>query len=401
MQMLKKLSLAALVAMGSMSFAGATDLSSAIQGVQLNGYLRVRAYYDAKHTPDKANPEGNSYRRWRTNAKLVFGVPVAESTKIVWRVHSQTDLYNTGDDTVYKGKKPTVDENGNVISVDKSKTSKTGLTDSLFFVNYKKDAIAANIGVVPLGFLPYASSDSWGTAHGAGATATYTTGDITLAAGYVDRMFNSEVDNDDVYTAGAIYKNKEIGSAQFWYFKVDHAVNNGLVLMTNLNVVKGVSVAFDVAQAKKDEKDAKTKPQVHRYYNLALNAKVSGISAKVGAAKTNDRAGIINTSVDSKIGNTVGELRHNIANETDAKSLYAKLGYDVTEAAKVFVAYNNISQNQDTKKTRNGDSNEYEVGAKYKVNKKFGISGYYDVLNMSNDLKTDKQEARVEFKYSF
>jgi hypothetical protein len=41
--MLKKLSLAALVAMGSASFAGAaTDLSSAIQGVKIGGFLRYR-----------------------------------------------------------------------------------------------------------------------------------------------------------------------------------------------------------------------------------------------------------------------------------------------------------------------------------------------------------------------
>jgi predicted porin len=373
--MLKKLSLAALVAMGSMSFAGATDLSSAIQGVQLNGYLRVRAYY---HNDDNTDNGGNSdsYRRWRTNAKLVFGVPVADNTKIVWRINAQQDFQTqrTHDD----GKR-------------------SDLGQSLFFLNYAKDGIGANVGVIPLGFLPYASSDSFSTAHGAGADATYTIGDVTLAAGYVDHMWNiskkinsnKQIDND-VYTLGAIYKNKEIGSAQLWYARIADLLDYDAMLLTDIKIPGGFGVKFDYGQSKLTTAGAKS----HKYANLAFTAKIAGVNAIVGAAKTNDRAGKINTSADSKIGTTAGELRHNVANMTNAKSLYAKAGYNVTKAANVFVAYDNIKADE-------GDSNEYEVGAKYKVNKKFGISGYYDILNMSDNSATDQQEARVEFKYSF
>jgi hypothetical protein len=383
--MLKKLSLAALVAMGSMSFAGATDLSSAIQGVQLNGYLRVRAYV---HQDKKATGK-TDYNRWRTNAKLVFGVPVADSTKIVWRVNAEQNF------------KTKATENNNTFAGDNSglDASNRNVTNSLFFVNYAKDGIGANIGIIPLGFLPYASSDSWGTAHGAGADATYTIGDVTLAAGYVDQIWKAKgVDAQDIYTVGAIYKNKEVGSAQLWYAKVTNVLKYDVMLLTNIKIPEtGVGVKLDYAQSKKTAANSDD----HSYYNLAVTAKVAGVNAIVGYAKTNKNDGVINTSDDSKIGTTTGALRYNIANMTDAKSLYAKAGYNVTEAANVFVAYNHISQNQDTKKTRKGDSNEYEVGAKYKVNKKFGISGYYDVLNMREDSETDKKEARVEFKYSF
>jgi hypothetical protein len=296
--------------------------------------------------------------------------------------------------TVYKGKKPTVDKNGNVISVDKSKTSKTGLTDSLFFVNYKKDAIAANIGVVPLGFLPYASSDSWGTAHGAGADATYTLNDnLTLAAGYVDQIWNAKnVSSQDIYTVGAIYKNKDLGSAQLWYATVVDTLKYDVMLMTKLNVLKdqGIGVNIDIAQSKSDDKNADS----HNFFNIALTGKVSGADVKVGYAATNDKKGVINTSGDSKIGKTAGELRHNVANLTNATAIYAKAGYKLDKATKVFVAYDNISANE-------GDSNEYEVGAKYKVNKKFGISGYVDYLDNAGSAANDTTEARVEFKYSF
>jgi hypothetical protein len=209
---------------------------------------------------------------------------------------------------------------------------------------------------------------------------------------------NKQIDND-VYTLGAIYKNKEIGSAQLWYAKIHHFLDNDVMLMTNLNVVKGVSVAFDIAQSKEDEKGATEKKQVHRYYNLALNTKVSGVSVKVGAAKTNDRDGVINTSADSKIGKIPGmELRKNIANETGAAALYVKAGYDVNKATNVYVAYNHVAQKIEY---GDGNSNEYKVGTKYKVNKKFGVSTYYDIINYSDSGETDQKEARVEFKYSF
>jgi hypothetical protein len=374
MQMFKKLSLAALVAMGSMSFAGATDLSSAIQGVQLNGYLRIRAYW---HNDDKTDSgkTSDSYRRWRTNAKLVFGVPVADSTKIVWRINAQQDFHTKRTDASGK---------------------RSDLEQSLFFLNYAKDGIGANVGVIPLGFLPYASSDSWGTAHGAGVTATYSISDVTLAAGYVDQIWKAKgVTNQDIYTAGVIYKNKDLGSAQLWYATVADVLDYDAMLLTNIKVPDtGVGVKLDYAQSKLTTAGAKS----HKYANLALTANVAGVDAIVGYAKSGANEGTINTSDDSKIGQTAGALRYNIANMTDAKSLYAKLGYDVTEATNVFVAYDHISQDV---KYGDGDSNEYEVGAKHKVNKKFGISGYYDVLSYADSAATDKQEARVEFKYSF
>jgi len=342
--MLKKLSLAALVAMGSMSFAGATDLSSAIQGVQLNGYLRVRAYVHQ----DKKTTGKTDYNRWRTNAKLVFGVPVAESTKIVWRVNAQQN-FNT---------KAT--ENNKTFAGDNTgynKKSNRNLTNSLFFVNYAKGAVTANVGIIPLGFLPFASSDSFTTGHGAGADATYKISNVTLAAGYVDQMWNSVSGAKDVYTLGAIYKNEDVGNAQLWYARVTNLLKYDVMLMTNLNVLKdyGIGVNFDVAQSKLTTTGADN----HKFVNLALTSNVAGLDAKIGYAATNNVKGAINTSDDSVIGAVPCELRDNVANMTDAKSLYAKVGYNIDEATNVFVAYNHIKntfkKGEDKSK---GNSNE-------------------------------------------
>jgi hypothetical protein len=315
----------------------------------------------------------NILLRWKTNAKLVFSVPVAENTKIVWKVNAGEDAKTTNKSVV---KDPKISDLG----------------QSLFFLNYKKDAIAANVGIAPLGFLPYASGDS----YGAGANAAYTLNDnLTLAAGYVDQIWNADsvgVDAQDIYTLGAIYKNKDLGTAQAWYATVVDTLKYDVMLLTNLNILKdqGIGVNIDIAQSKSDDKNADS----HNFFNIALTAKVSGADVKVGYAATNDKKGVINTHDDSKIGQTAGALRYNVANMTNAKSLYAKAGYKLDKVTNVFVAYDNISADE-------GDSNEYEVGAKYKVNKKFAISGYYDILDMGASSATDKQEARVEFKYSF
>ena len=58
-KMLKKLSLAALIAMGGVSFATATPLTDAIKNVDFGGYLRLRVYND-----DPSNAKAtNKYRK--------------------------------------------------------------------------------------------------------------------------------------------------------------------------------------------------------------------------------------------------------------------------------------------------------------------------------------------------
>jgi hypothetical protein len=148
------------------------------------------------------------------------------------------------------------------------------------------------------------------------------------------------------------------------------------MLLTNLNILKdqGIGVNIDIAQSKYDDAIVKNADS-HNFFNIALTTKVYGADVKVGYDATNDKVGVISTTTDSKIGQTAGALRHNIANLTNATAVYAKAGYNIDKATNVFVAYDNISADE-------GDSNEYEVGAKYKVNKKFGISGYVDYLDL-------------------
>jgi hypothetical protein len=374
--MLKKLSLAALVAMGSMSVASATPLTDAIKGVSLNGFLRIRYYYHQ----DKTNTATTDYNRWRTNAKLVFGVPVAENMKIVWRVNAQQNFKDKASSNV--------------------SASNRNLTDSLFYLNYANNGLIANVGVVPLGALPFASSDSWSTAHGAGVVAMYNAGNgLTVAGGWVDHIFNAENDPNpaaDVYTAGAIYANDAFGSAQVWDYHVTDVIKNAFLVMTNLNFLKdyGVGIKADYATSKLDSTGASN----HNYYKIALTGSAAGFSGELGYAATNDKAGVIATSDDAVIGQIPMELRYNVANMTDVDVWYANVGYNVDEKTNVWASYASIDQSQNA---GNDDSNEFDVGGSYKFNKKFGLSAYYANLDMDQAASTDQQEVRVELKYSF
>jgi hypothetical protein len=416
--MLKKLSLAALVAMGSMSVASATPLTDAIKGVDLSGFLRIRYYYD-NYKNLYGDDQDYSSNRWRTNAKLVFSVPVAENMKMVVRVNAQQDIRDKASDNDGNWGLPNVVSDGT-------------FADSLFYLNYANNGLIVNAGVVPLGVLPFASSDSWSTAHGTGVVAMYNAGNgLTVAGGWVDTLKNvygtdlrsvlslaqcyglGNAISNDVYTAGAIYANDAFGSVQVWDYKATDLIKNAFIVMGDFNFLKdyGVDVKAEYGTSKLDFEGASN----HNYYKIALGANVSGVDGEIGYAHTNDKDGVLVTSSDSTLGAIPMALVNNIANMTDVDAWYGKLGYNVDEKTNVYVAYASIDQGKkDDAFARNWDSKELNIGGSYKFNKKMQVSAYYASLDYNDDANNagscddavtiafpDQQEIRAEFKYSF
>jgi len=388
--MLKKLSLAALVAMGSVSFASATPLTEAIKNVNVNGYLRLRFYNE---TPDK----GDGYNRWRTNAKFIFTIPVSEHTSFVWRVSDQTDVRDRATSNV----KANVDVN---------------LLDNLFFLKYSKDGLNAIVGKIPV-LTPITSADPQTTAHGAGAIATYNVGNgLTVAAGWVDANVNhdnfgaldAKVTSSDIYTAAAIYSNKDAGinNFQVWYFNVTNLVDYLWAVRADLDLFKmaGINNDFDIQfhvdGAISNLDDDISKEDSHTYYNVSATAKSDAFCAKIGWAQTNDKAGVAAYSVDAPINAVeTAQQRYGIANDTDAAALYGKIGYTVDAKTNVYVEATNIHE------ASKNNSVEYVVGGNYKVNKKFTVGAYYSVLDYTDDAEklgnVDNNEFRFEAKYTF
>jgi hypothetical protein len=155
--MLKKLSLAALVAMGSLSVASAaTPLEQAIKNVSLSGFLRVRLYNE--------DPDGKAvYNRWRTNGVLIFKVPVAENFNFVMRNSVQTNVY-TNKTRVGTEKKP--------LSGNKSTNVDDGIVNNLLFIQYANGPLSAIVGKIPVA-TSITSADPAAPGHGAGVVATY------------------------------------------------------------------------------------------------------------------------------------------------------------------------------------------------------------------------------------
>ena len=389
--MLKKLSLAALVAMGGMSFANATPLTEAIKNVDLSGMLRIRFYYE-----DQDN--AHDYRRWRTNGIFIFKVPVAENMKFVVRNSVQTNVSVHDDNIASSGPTSAVDDN---------------IVNNLLFMAYSNGDFNAIVGKIPVA-TPVTSADPVTPGHGAGVIATYKfNNNVTGAAFFIDALRNPG-DNTGLGTtiahnvagAAAIF-GTDVVKGQIWYFNVNN-VEDSLVTVSldaNLPIDYKVGVHVDYANGKLNSDFAKSlgvSDDAKNYFNIALNTKVNALSAKIGYAYTDKYASPVEFSVDAPIGAVIPTANnYNIANAQDTSSIYGKFGYDVDPKTNVYLAAQYQDAGSDSA-NKNNDLTEVTIGAKYKMNKKLCFHVYYDVADWdSKASNSDNNEFRFEAKYTF
>ena len=389
--MIKKLSLAALVAMGSMSFASATPLTQAIKNVDLNGMLRIRFYNE---DPDGAH----GYRRWRTNGIFIFKVPVAENIKFVVRNSVQTNVSVHDDAVASNGPTSNVDDN---------------IANNLLFMAYSKDGFNAILGKIPVA-TPITSADPVTPGHGAGAIASYKINDnVTGAAFFIDALKDGGGEDNtglgaviphNVAGAAAIF-NAGLVSGQIWYFNVNNVLDSLVTVSLDAKPVNNIDVHVDYANGKLDSDLAKklgVNDDAKNYYNVAVSGNVDAVSAKVGYAYTDKHASPVEVAVDAPIGAVITSANnYNIANLKDTSSIYGKIGYSVDSKTKVYVEgqYQNAGDDSGNK---NNDLAEYTIGGSYKVNKKLGFAAYYDIADWdSKAAYNDNNEFRFEAKYTF
>jgi hypothetical protein len=420
--MLKKLSLAALVAMGSMSVASATPLTEAIKNVDLNGMLRLR-YYNVK--------TDSSQSIWRTNGIFIFKVPVAENIKFVFRNSTQTYLLNTESND--GNLKPVA--NVKAFGVDST------MANNLLFMNVNYNGLNAIVGKIPVA-TPITSVDPATPSHGAGAIATYNVGNgVTLAAAYVEALKNASYAspewgeafakttnsypgntiNNDIYALAAIYGGNGV-KAQAWYFTAENLLKHDYVLSADVDVSKlanleGVTVGVhaDFASSKLDDTainavgaaldgteiadayeeggyDVGTK----NFYNINVKAGNDFGSLKLGYAKTNKKIGVVHLSVDSPLaGQADTWSNYDIANLTDAKMFYATACFKPADKVSAKLAYSHTKA--DAVQDKNKD---YTVKVGYAYTKKLSFSALYDHSKWDSDDKATKQIV-LEAKYSF
>jgi len=379
--MLKKLSLAALIAMGSMSVASATPLTEAIKGVDLSGMIRVRFYNE--------DPEnGNKFNRWRTSSDFKFTIPVSEELKVVYKLGVEGNAYTDDDQFT---------------NVAKTKFDPSP-AENLVFLKYANNGLGVILGKIPVA--TSITGKGHGEAHGAGAIATFKASDnLTVAGAWVNAIemvdavpgsttvagvVKNGVPND-IYVLAAIF-NVDMVSGNVWYYKATDAVDYIWTVSADVKPINGVKLHADYAKGELEaDNDA------HTYYNVSASYAANGLSALVGYADSNDKGTLVVLDNDSPVAYVIPTANHySIANKLDTTALYAKVGYNIDNKTNVYVAY----QTQNDKTAADNDLKEYTVGAKYKYNKKLGFHVYYDVADF-DAANADNNEFRFEAKYTF
>jgi hypothetical protein len=384
--------------MGSMSVASATDLSEAIKGVQLGGYLRLRVYHESdgvqKYKDKKGNDKTREYTtKWRTTAALKFTVPVSEELKFHANYAFDWSIDNAGNGLN--------EVNGKVLAAP-------SFVNVHMFADYKKDGAGLILGKIPV--KTPVTGTGVGEAIAAGFVGTYKVqNNLTVAVAGLDDLVNTDQVKPvgkNTYAAAAIY-NSDIADVQAWYFNVDDIIDSDIVVSADVKALKanGVTIHVDYAQADLSDNVASTVgakvagkltgagnkvDKTQTYFNLSATYKQNALCAKVGYAVTGKDGGIVTLDHDSPLANVLGtEQKTGITDTGDNNALYANVTYKVDGKTSVKAAYSAID---------NDSANEILVGANYAYTKKFNVYAYYSILSADSG---DNNEARLELKYKF
>ncbi len=387
--MLKKLSLAALLAMGSMSFASATPLTEAIKNVDLNGMLRIRFY-------NEQPKDSHDYRRWRTNGIFIFKVPVAENIKFVVRNSVESNVYVHDDNLV----------NAGTTSVD------TGIVNNLLFMAYSKDGFNAILGKIPVA-TPVTSADPATPGHGAGVIATYkVNNNFTGGAFFIDALKNPS-DNSglglviphNIAGLAGIF-NTEYVNGQIWFFNINNVVDSLVTVSLNATPIQNVKVHMDYAYGKLKNSFAEAaglSKDGKNYFNISAKTTYDAFCGMIGYAYADKHRGAVELSTDAPIGAVIPTANnYNIANKVDVSSIYGKVGYKVDPKTKVYLAAQYQNTGSSAHSNKNNDLTEVTFGGSYQMNKKLSFNAYYDIADWNKKADyTDNKEFRFEAKYTF
>ena len=376
--MLKKLSLAALVALGSVSTLSAQPLTEAIQNVKVAGYTKLQAYFDSNVDYYKT--------KYKTEALFKFAVPVSDTVTFKSAYIINWDI------------------NGDASHNRKLQQ----LTNVKFFLQYSNGTFTGLLGKIPVP-TPI-TKVGVGEPTGAGAIALLKANGATFVAAALDDLVGVDINNalktlhksnsnvpekvggNNTYALAGIFGN-EMLKAQAWAFKVNNIINYDIVLMATAKVAEGVSADVKFATAKLD-KSISDKTQT--YFNIAAKYASNGANATVGFIKTGKDGGTVTLDEDAPLVRIIPTEQHdNIANSADDYALYAKAGYSVDAKTNAYIS---------AAKADKAFNYEVVAGCDHKYTNKFKIHTYVSQASAKN-AKTKKDENNLEvsaaFTYSF
>jgi hypothetical protein len=365
--------------MGSMSVASAsTDLSEAIKGVTIGGYLRYR------YTEDNVKTDGNNNHVNTTNNEYKAVVNMNIKASDTMTVHSRL---------VWLDK---FDSNNN-----ESPEAKSGFNVREAYLQYAANGVAVKAGLQALA-TPLTDHDD---DYANGVLATYTAGSVTGAAAYFTQVSSAagQALSNNVGVL-AVIANIDPVKAQAWFYNVEDSNGNddgGKAYFVDVTgAVSGVALKAQYASAKGNESGAKTQ----KFWALAAIANVQNVNltaAYLNFGKDGSDVTVGTKNADGLIA--AGDILTDVIqqnsglNDGYGAALVAKTAINGIGAG---VQYVHAVLDKSDDKTK---VNEYDLDLSYAYNKKLNFSGYYAILKSDEgeDADLTQTEARFEAKYSF
>ena len=379
--MLKKLSLAALVAMGTMSVASAsTDLSEAIKGVTIGGFLRYRGTEDNTKTDGKSDHVNKTTNEY----KAVLNMNIKASDTMT--VHSR--LVYVGK---YNSNKSTVDKGGN-----KANSKPFNVREA--YLNYKANGVNVKAGQQAVA-TPLTDHDD---DYADGLLASYTMSGITGVAAYYTQISNAPANKNYTNNLGilAVVADIKPVKVQAWYYDVSDSGDNnkdgkdGYFVEAAANVGPA-AVKAQYISAKGNADGAKRQ----KFFALAATGKVdvaSVTAAYLNFGKDGSDVTMGTTNADKQIApgdileDMIQQDKVNI-NDGWAGALVASAKFGDIKAGVQYV-HATVDKSEDKTKL-----NEYDLDLAYAYTKKLNFSGYYAVLK--DDCGSDDDETTTEFRF--
>ena len=390
-----KLSLATIIALGSISFANAQNLEDAIKNVEVSGTVAYR-YNDYEESTSSANANrsvgsdsSNNYK-----AAINLGVKVNDDVKFNSRLiaGNQTNAGEKVLNTQTEG-----DENFDVF-LSEANFDYTGVQNTV--ITLGKQGVTTPFTL---------SRDSIGNeATGTGLVATTHIGDVaSLTGGYFNQ---TNFDNND----GGLGTVAIDGSESFAYITGTVAYA-GMTLDATYGELQDRFDAYSVGikgdyainelklapYARYSSLDLDSSNNDNTLWKTGIQANLGIFGAYIAYGQTNEEGGTVGTDASSDSGMD-DHWRVTLSGISDASAIYASVDTQVTDTVNVALKYSGIDVGSNSNDV---DQNEIYAQVAYKMSKNLSTYARLGQLEKDN-FYTDGSDlestiGRLHVQYSF
>ena len=390
-----KLSLATIIALGSISFANAQNLEDAIKNVEVSGTVAYR-YNDYEESTSSANANrsvgsdsSNNYK-----AAINLGVKVNDDVKFNSRIIAGNQD-NAGENSF--NTQSTGDENFDVF-LSEANFDYTGVQNTV--ITLGKQGVTTPFTL---------SRDALGNeATGTGLVATTHMGDmVSLTGGYFNQ---TNFDNND----GGLGTAAIDGSESFAYV-TGTAAYAGVTLDATYGELEdrfdaysvGIKGDFTIDElilapyARYSSLDLDSTDDKNTLWKTGIQANLGIFGAYIAYGQTNEEGGTVGTDASSDSGMD-DHWRVTLSGISDASAIYATVDTQVTDTVNVSLNYSGIDAGS---KSNSEDQSEVYAQVAYKMSKnlstyarlgQFEVDNYYGA---NDDLESTI--GRLHVQYSF